>query len=260
MVKGRVLEEQEEGLRILTLSRPGRLNGMDTPMLEALVDAVRRAAWDPEVRTVLLTGEGGAFSAGGDPDELTVDDPLPLVDLWTNITADIAGRVFHAEKPFVAAVDGPAIGAGWALALACDVILGSERARFGPVFARRGILPDHAALWFLPRAVGLLRAKELILSGRIVEAEEAERIGLCTRILPRDGFDEAARAFALELARGPSLALGVAKLVMNMGLETDMWTVQAFERLAQPRMFGSSDFREGFAAFREGRPPRFEGR
>lgn len=257
---GRVVVENVDGLRILTLTRPERLNGMDTPMLEALATEVRAAAWDAAVRAILLTGAGDAFSAGGDPSEMAGADPAAVVDAWTHISADVASQIFHAEKPVVAAVDGVAVGAGFALALACDVVLASERARFGPVFTKRGIVPDHAALFLLPRVVGLLVAKELVFSGRMVDAAEAERIRMCTKVLPTEGFAAAARQYALALAHGPTKALGAAKLVMNKGLETDLWTVQAFERMVLPGLFASRDFAEGFDAFRERRPPRFEGR
>jgi 2-(1,2-epoxy-1,2-dihydrophenyl)acetyl-CoA isomerase len=260
MAEGRVLVEDHEGLRVLTLSRPGRLNGMDTPMLDALAAAMQAAAWDRSVRAILLTGDGPAFSAGGDPAELAGDDPLGTADHWTQISADVASRIFHAEKPVVAAIDGVAVGAGFALAMACDVVLISERARFGPVFTQRGILPDHGVLFFLPRIIGLLAAKDLIFSGRVVDADEALELGLCTRLLPTDGFPEAARAEAAALAAGPTKALAAAKLVMNKGLETDLWTVQSFERLVQPGLLASDDFTEGFAAFGERRPPRFQGR
>lgn len=259
MTAGQVIVENVDGLRILTLSRPGKFNGMDTPMLTSLAEEVRRAAFDRSVRAVLLTGAGDVFSAGGDPAEMAGDDPVAIADLWTNISTEVAGRIFRMEKPVVSAVDGIAIGAGFALALACDVVLASERARFGPVFTRRAIIPDHAALWFLPRIVGVLTAKELVLSGRIVEADEAQRIGLCTRMLPAEGFAEAARTYAGELAAGPTRALGAAKLVMNKGLETDMETVQAFERMVLPALFATADFTEAFAAFAAKREPRFRG-
>lgn len=259
MGEGTVLVEDVEGLRILTLSRPGRFNGMDTPMLMSLVEEMRRAAWERSVRAVLLTGEGEVFSAGGDPAEMAGSDPLGIADLWTNISADVAGRIFRMEKPVVSAIDGIAIGAGFALAIACDVVLASERARFGPVFTRRAIIPDHAALWFLPRIVGVLKAKELVLSGRVVDAVEAEQIGLCTRLLPADGFAEAARDYALGLAAGPTRALGAAKLIMNKGLEHDMETVQAFERMVLPALFATADFEEAFAAFAAKRDPIFRG-
>lgn len=259
---GRVTIDQDGGLRTITLSRPDKRNGMDTPLLEALVEQVRLAVWDRDVRAVLLIGdpEGRAFSAGGDPAELAGDDPLAVEDRWTHIAADVAGRIFHAEKPVIAAVDGPAVGAGCALALACDVVLASPRARFAPVFTQRGILPDHALLWFLPRQIGLLAAKELVLTGRTVDADEALRLGLCTRVLDDDDFAAAARRYARELAEGPTRALGAAKVIMNKGLESDMWSVQVFERLVQPGLFASEDFREGFTAFAERRPPRFRGR
>lgn len=259
MGAGQVLVEDVEGLRILTLARPGRFNGMDTPMLESLVEEVRKAAWERSVRAVLLTGDGEVFSAGGDPAEMAGSDPAGIADRWTNISADVAGRIFRMEKPVISAVDGLAIGAGFALAIACDVVLASERARFGPVFVRRAIIPDHAALWFLPRIVGMLKAKELVLSGRIVEAVEAERIGLCTLMLPVEGFAMRAREYALELASGPTRALGAAKLIMNTGMEGDLETVQAFERMVLPSLFGTADFGEAFAAFADKRDPVFRG-
>ena len=257
MAEGRVEIEDQGGLRVLTLSRPGRHNGMDSPMLEALATAVRGAARDPAVRCVLLTGAPGAFSAGGDPKEMTGPDRLEVLDRWTQISAEVTGWLFRAEKPVVSAVDGVAIGAGFALAIACDVVLASQRSSFTPVFVRRGILPDHGALWFLPRLVGVRRAMELVLSGRSVDSAEAARIGLVTEVLADESFADAARDYARRLAEGPALAQGYAKLVMNKGLETDLWTVQAFERVAQPALFASADFAEGFAAFLEHRPPRF---
>lgn len=259
MTEGRVLSEDVDGLRVLTLSRPGRLNAMDSSMLESLATQVREAARDRDVRCVLITGDGDAFCAGGDPTEMTGTDPQAIVDRWTEVSTEVAGRIFRAEKPFVAAVDGVAVGAGFALPLVCDVVLASARARFGPVFTRRGLIPDHAALWFLPRLVGLLAAKELVFSGRTVAADEALRLGLCTRVLATEGFAQGAREYAAALAHGPTRALGVAKLVMNKGLEGDLWTVQAFERLAMPALFASPDFAEGFAALREHREPRFTG-
>lgn len=256
---GQVLQHDVGPLRVLTLSRPGSLNGMDSDMLNQLDASVRAAVRDDAVRGILLTGDGEAFSAGGDPRELTGPDPASVARQWTHISMAVTSQLFHAAKPVLAAVDGPAVGAGFALALACDVVLASPTARFGPVFLRRAILPDHAALWFLPRAVGLLRAKELVFSGRIVEVDEARDIGLCTEVLPADGFSDEALRRARELAEGPTHALGAAKLAMNKGMEGDLWTVQTFEQLLQPMLFGSDDFREGFQAYADGRPPHFEG-
>ncbi len=257
MTEGRVAIEDDDGVRILTLARPGRFNGMDSPMLESLALAVRDAARDRAVRCILLTGAPGAFSAGGDPREMTGDDRLGVLDRWTQISAEVTGWIVRAEKPVVSAVDGVAVGAGFALAIACDVVLASERSRFSPVFVRRGILPDHGALWFLPRLVGLRRAMELVLSGRTLDAAEAATIGLVTEVWPDEEFAAAARAYARGLADGPARAQGWAKLVLHKGLETDLWTVQAFERLAQPALFASEDFAGGFAAFLDHRPPRF---
>lgn len=257
---GRVLVEDEDGLRVLTLSRPATRNAMDTPMLEGLADALHRASRDASCRALLLTGAGGAFSSGGDVAALGGEDSVSVAAEWTALSSEIAHAVFHAAKPVVAAVDGPAYGAGFALAIACDVVLLSERATLGPVFVQRGIIPDHAALWFLPRIVGLRAAMDLVFSGRPIDAARAASIGLCTRVLPTEGFAAAARTAARELAAGPTRALGAAKLIMNKGLETDMETVQAFERLLQPAMFATDDAREAFAAFRERRPPVFRGR
>lgn len=257
---GTVLVEQDAGLRTLTLHRPGRLNGMDTPMLEALATGVRDACRDASVRAVLLTGSDGVFSAGGDPAEMTGPDAFDVLERWTEISAEVAGRIWRAEKPFVAAVDGLAVGAGSALPLVCDVVLLSDRASLAPVFLRRGLLPDHGLLWLLPRLMGLYAAKQLIFSGRTVTAAEALTLGLCTEVLPTEGFLAEARRRAADLAAGPTRALAAAKLVMNKGLENDLWTTQAFERLVQPALFAGPDFAEGFAAFAERRQPRFTGR
>ena len=145
------------------------------------------------------------------------------------------------------------------MALACDVVLASDRARFGPVFTRRAILPDHAALWFLPRVVGLLAAKEMIFSGRIIEAAEAAQVGLCTRLLSVDGFNTAVHSYCRDLAVGHTRALCAARAIMNKGLESDLWNVQTYERLVQPALFESDDYSEGFDAYREGREPQFKG-
>ncbi|MDA8280121.1 MAG: enoyl-CoA hydratase/isomerase family protein [Actinomycetota bacterium] len=257
MAEGRVLVDNDGALRVLTLSRPGRYNGMDTPMLEALATAVRDAARDPGVRCVLLTGADGAFSAGGDPAEMTGPHADAVVDRWTQISTEVTGWIFRAEKPVVCAVDGVAVGAGFALAIACDIVLVSKRSTLVPVFVRRGILPDHAALWFLPRLVGLRRAMELVLSGRAVDGDEAARIGLATEAMPDEGFAAAARSYAHRLASGPGCAQGYTKLVLHSGMDSNLWTVQAFERIAQPSLFASPDVAEGFAAYFERRDPRF---
>jgi 2-(1,2-epoxy-1,2-dihydrophenyl)acetyl-CoA isomerase len=256
---GRVLVRDDGGLRVLTLSRPDRHNGMDSPMLEQLADAVRSASREASVRCILITGHGETFSAGGDPREMTGAERLDVLDRWTQVSAEVTGWIFRAEKPVVAAVDGLAIGAGFALAIACDIVLASQRATFGPVFVQRGIVPDHGALWFLPRLIGLQAAKDLVFSGRKVDAAEALALGLVARVLPAEGFADAAVEYARALASGPTRAIGYAKLIMNKGLETDLWTVQAFERVAQPALFASDDFAEGFAAFLEHREPRFTG-
>ena len=258
-----VLVGVEDGVATITLNRPDRLNAFAGTMRDDLADALHALAERDDVRVVVITGQGRGFSTGADLEVTSAlvergDDEAfaALVDAGMRVIR----RLRQMPQPVVAAVNGPAAGAGAALALACDFRVASDRASIGVTFNRIGLHPDWGATYFLPRLVGPGRAAELILSGRMVEAEEAGRIGLFERVVPQDRFADEVRTLAAELAAKPPLAVRLARETLARSLVTgDLDNIMAAEGHAQMRCFRSADAREGIAAFREKRPASFTG-
>ena len=247
---------------VLTLNRPQQRNALDLSLREALADAVPRLRDDRNVRAVVITGAGGHFCAGADV-KLLADAQASQRDvfegrervrrfrLWVDELIDL-------EKPVIAAIEGHAVGAGLSLALAADIVLAAPSARFCAVFARIGYVPDMGAMYLLPRAIGLARAKELVFSARMVDAEEAQRMGLVQAIHPADGLREAALALAARFEHAPLGALGIAKQMMNRAFETDRRMVFEYEALAQSLCRESDFHREAVARFTTKQPPLFD--
>jgi 2-(1,2-epoxy-1,2-dihydrophenyl)acetyl-CoA isomerase len=169
-------------------------------------------------------------------------------------------RLFHFPKPTLAMVDGFAVGAGCNVALGCDLVIASDRARFGEVFLKIGLVPDGGGTWLLPRLVGLSRAKELVFTADIIDAAEALRIGLVNRVVPAAELEPTTRALAGRIAAGPPQALGLAKFLLNRSATLDLRTALEFEAHAQSQAITSEDHAEGVRAFLERRPPKFSGR
>jgi enoyl-CoA hydratase len=243
----------------VTLDRPEKLNAMDRRMFGELEAAAARAADDPAVRALVVTGAGRAFSSGLDVAEFAAtSDPAAA----ERVVADIQRAISAFEllpKPVVAAVNGLAFGGGLQLAIACDLRLASDRAEFASMEMRWAIVPDLGGTERLPRLVGLGRAKELIFTGRPVGADEALRIGLVNRVVPAHDLATEAAELAGGLASGPTLALGLAKQALNQAFERSAADGLEAARRAQRRTFASSDHAEAKAAFAERRPPRFGG-
>lgn len=255
-----VLVSDRDGVRTLTLNRPESLNGLTVEMVSEL-DALFHAAADaPEVRVVVVTGAGGAFCSGLDLKAATESDHLAHPEEGLAIFQGLVRTVRHTYKPTLAALDGAAAGFGADLALACDLRLASPRARLGERFVRLGLVPDGGGTFFLPRLVGLGKAFELIYEGRMVEAEEAEGLGLVNRVLPEEGFADAVQAYAARLAKGPPLAYARAKRAILAGLGPHLEASLGAEAEGQLALLRSEDFREGVTAFLEKREPGFEGR
>jgi 2-(1,2-epoxy-1,2-dihydrophenyl)acetyl-CoA isomerase len=257
-----VLLRVEEGVAWITLNRPERLNAFAGAMRDELHDAIDRAASSPEVRVLVITGAGRGFCTGADVEVMS--DLLARGDVKTFAGLVGAGmrvvrRLRGVAQPVVAAVNGPAAGAGASLALACDFRIASERASIGLTFNRIGLHPDWGATYTLPRLVGAGRAAELIATARMVDAAEAERIGLFDRVVPQAGFHAAVRALAAELAAKPPLALRLAKQTLARSVGGDLDAVLEMEKEAQLRCFRSADAREGIAAFNEKRTAVFRG-
>ena len=253
-----VLFERRNGVAWVTLHRPEVKNAINAEMRERLLEAFATVADDPALRCLVLTGAGGAFSSGAD-----LSGGKRTEGSVADVIREGVQRVFRAlwelDVPTIAAVDGVAAGFGSHLALACDLVLASEEARFIEVFARRGLAPDGGGAYLLPRLIGLAKAKELVFFADAVAAADAERIGLVNRVVPGDQLEQEATAWAELLAAGPTRALGLAKRLLNRSLESSLDTALEEEALAQEEVAETADLREGLAAFKERRDPRFTG-
>jgi 2-(1,2-epoxy-1,2-dihydrophenyl)acetyl-CoA isomerase len=257
-----VLERDVDGVRLLTLNRPEAMNALTLPAMTELGERLERAARDAAVRAVVLTGAGSAFSAGGDSRFLLEIPGMPDEEVRRVVygTFQRPIRVIRTmAKPVIAAVNGAAVGAGCELAVAADFRLASERARFGEVWIGIGCVPALGGMYLLPRIVGLTRATEMILTGEIVDADEARRIGLVSRITPAAALLDEALALGGRLARGPARALAAAKEAINRGLAGNLWDELDATVRAQTACFRTRDFAEGVRALAEKRPPRFTG-
>jgi len=251
-----------DGLGTITLASPDRLNAFDDTMIAALVEACAMLAADDSVRAIMLTGEGRGFCAGLDL-KWAAQQTSSMTEIARRITTDLHGAVTElrrAPKPVVTAVNGPAAGAGVGLALAGDVVLASSDARFSLAYSKIGLAPDGGTTYFLPRLVGEKRALALFFSGDAISADEAASIGLATRVLASERFANEARAFADNLAHGPTLAYALAKQLVLDTLREGLETQMEKERRAITRTFGSQDYRNGVAAFFEKKAPTFDGR
>ena len=246
-------------MRWITINRPERHNALDRETIFALRDAVTACAQDEESRVVVLTGAGGAFSSGADL--RTGREPQSKADedvLVAGFNAAIRA-VWNLPKPVIAAVGGAAAGFGCSLALVADIRLASSTARFSLIFVKRGLTLDGGASYFLPRLAGL-RGIEMALTGEIVNAEEALRLGLVNRVIPQEEFRSQVTEYAERLARNAPLALTAIKASIHRALESSLDEVLTYEMDEQRRMSRSEDFREGVAAFLEKREPVYKGR
>jgi 2-(1,2-epoxy-1,2-dihydrophenyl)acetyl-CoA isomerase len=255
-----VLLEVDEGVATITLNRPERLNCIDIPTLDRLVSLLDEAAASKDVRVVVLAGRGRAFCAGADQGEMVqraAAEWEQIVDRYL----DPIRRIAAMAQPVIAKLHGDAVGGGLGLALACDYRLAAPEVRFCAPFVKIGLAGcDMSAGYFLPRLVGLGRATDMMMSGRFVKTEEAERIGLVTRVVAENELDQAVKELARRLAAGPPVALGFTKRAIRRSLDRDMEGEFDYEIFAQVQCLQSNDHREGLAAFREKRAPRFEGK
>ncbi|MGE4238899.1 enoyl-CoA hydratase/isomerase family protein [Ramlibacter sp.] len=251
--------EVKEGVAVVALARPERLNALTFEMREALAGWFEQAARDDKVRSVLLRGEGRAFCAGGDVGSIADSTPEANAEVGKMSHRMILNLV-DIQKPVIVAVRGAVAGIGWSLALACDIVLASDNAKFAQVFRNIGLVPDGGAVWFLTRYVGALRAKELVFSGRRVEAQEALSLGLATRVVADAELDAVGWQTALDYASAPTRALGAGKKLFRFVHQPDLVALLEVEAAAQATAIRSFDHREGIAAFLEKRPARFEGR
>ncbi len=253
-----VRSEMHGRVGVWTLSRPDALNALDTATLEALCAAAAAAGANPDVRAVVLTGEGRAFAAGADISEMQGKSALDM-ERFSRLGHAACAALEALEVPTLAAVNGHALGGGCELALACDWIYASERARFGQPEVKLGLIPGFGGTSRLARRVGVAWAKELACGGEPIDAETAQRIGLVNRIYPLDELLPAALAAGASIAECGPLAVAAAKRVIQQGQGADVRVAHALEQAAFGGIAATADAAEGLAAFLEKREPKFEG-
>lgn len=250
----------DDGVAIITLRRPESLNALNLQLKAELAAAIREVASRSEVRSVLLTGDGRAFCSGGDITQMDAErTPAQSRRRQLKVLNEVYIPLSRLEKPVVAAVNGHAHGAGCSLAMACDIVLASRSAQFSFAFTRLGLVPDSGALYFLPRLVGVSRAKELVFSARRFGAEEAQQLGLVLRVYDDEELVPAAIEQARALAAGPSVALGIAKRLLDQSLQLTLDDMAELEAYGLAVAVSASDHAEGVAAFRERRAAVFTG-
>jgi 2-(1,2-epoxy-1,2-dihydrophenyl)acetyl-CoA isomerase len=261
-----LIESHDTGITTLTMNRPEARNAMSGEMMDAMQRALPRLAADPAVRLVVLTGAGGAFCAGGDVKgfaagaagggEFNMEQRVH--GLRTGM--ELSRWLHEMPKPTLAVIPGPAAGAGLSLALACDLRIAVETAKFTTAFAKIGLSGDYGGSYFLPYLVGAAKARELYFTADVIPAQQAYDIGLINKVIPAAGFDAAAALYARQLADLPTVALGYMKKNLNAAQHGSLSDVMDLEAMHMIRTFMTDDHKGAAKAFVEKRPPQFKGR
>ncbi len=266
-----IFEKRENGVALITLNRPDSLNAMGGDLMPLLAQHLDECRWDGDVRCVVLTGAGRAFCAGGDVKDMAARgtggdgkrSPAAQfargVDELRESQRRTSGALHTMPKPTIAMVNGHAVGAGLSLALACDVRIASDRAKFGTVFRNVGFSGDFGGSYFLQRLVGNERARLLYFTGQIIEASEARAMGMVSRVVPHDDLEEETMNLASLIAGGPSLAYARMKENLNRAETCDLLTLLEQEALNMRLSGTTQDHREAARAFVEKRTPTFSG-
>jgi enoyl-CoA hydratase/carnithine racemase len=251
-----------DGVVLVTLSQPDRRNAMSDRMTAAWPRLMAALRADADVRAVVVTGAGRAFCSGGDTGWIGGEPDAPVADLRARMLGFYRGwlSVRELEVPTIAAVNGAAVGAGAALALACDLRYAAASARLSVPFALLGLHPGMATTWLLPEAVGVAAARDLLLTGRVVDSAEMLRLGLVSTVSGDDGFLDGVLRLAHSVAAAAPVAVRLTKAALAGGAHADYETALQWEALAQSVTLATDDLLEGLAAAREKRPPRFTGR
>lgn len=249
-------------MAILTLNRPDKKNALSMTLVQAVGDTIEKMQFDDEVRAVILTGAGDGFTTGADlgggggrEDAFT---PLGM-RITCFAYSKMVSAMWLLEKPIIGAINGVAAGAGCNLAFACDLLVASDKAKFIQVFVRRGLIADAGGTYFLPRIVGLAKAKELMFFGEDITADMALDLGLVNRVVPHANLMDEAMAVAEHLAKGPTRAIGMMKGMLNKSFESDLMSALDREGSLQGIAVATKDVVEGVTSFMQKRPPEFKG-
>lgn len=255
-----IVFENRDGVGYIKMNRPKSMNALEDQLLQELKDVTKAVAEDDQIKAVILTGSGNAFCAGGDLKRLQEGftaisgmEYMKAIHPWVIQFANL-------NKPTIAAVNGFAVGAGFCISLLCDIVIASDQAKFGQAFVNVGLVPDLAGMYYLPRLVGLQRAKELVFTGRMVDAQEAYNMGIVNKITPADKLEEEVSKFAAKLAAGPTVAISNAKRIINMSINLNLEDLLEIEGYSQSLCFQTEDHKEAVDAFLSKRKPAFKGK
>ncbi len=254
-----LLIQNESGIMSLTLNRPDRLNAFSDDMISGLIEAFKTAQTDPAIRVIVLSGAGRSFSAGGDVKTMGSGGPTDVYDHIGKLNECIL-TMKATKKPILAAVHGFAAGAGFNLALACDMILAADSSQFALSFSQVGLISDGGGSYFLPKLIGPQLAKQFFFTAEPIPAERLYNLGVVNEVVPTDQLKETVMKWAEKLASGPSLALGMIKSVVDHAQTASLEEILEQERITQTMMVQTEDHREGIAAFKEKRRPQFKGK
>ena len=258
-----LLGRLEDRVALLTLNRPEARNALTWEMKAALVETLPRLGADPEVGCILLTGAGAAFCAGGDTKNMAREGRPPSPEERKRILRwehSLPAAIHRLEKPVLAALPGPAAGAGFSLALSCDLRIAAQSAFVTTAYARLGLSGDYGGSWFLTALVGTAKARELYFTGERVSAEECERLGIVNRVVPDADLEKESLALAKRIAAGPPVALRYMKDNLNRALREDLQACLDIEADRMVQSAGTEDYLEAVKAFAEKRSPVFRGR
>lgn len=255
-----IIYEKSEGIATITINRPEALNAFSAEVVSEILQAIEDVKADESVRVVVLTGAGEkAFSAGADIKAMKGMNALKAREL-SQMGERLCNALENLEKPVIAAINGYALGGGLEVAMACDIRIASENARMGQTEINIGLIPGWGGTQRLTRLIGATKAKELIFTGKMIDARTAEQLGLVNMVVPQDKFRETVRQFALELAQKAPVALKVAKALINKGAEISLDAAIALEREGFGVVASTEDLQEGVSAFIEKRKPVFKGK
>lgn len=259
-----IVFSKEEYVAKIVLNRPERLNALNREMEQELTESLAEAHRDEDIRVLVLTGAGRAFCSGGDVSENMVEEYGGSVqnvsDTFHHVYQEIILQLFNLDIPTIGMINGTAVGLGFDLALACDIRIGSENAKFMVAFTKMGLTPAAGGAWLMPRIIGLAKAAEFIYTADFLKAEEALRLGVLNRLVPAASLEQETTALARKISQNSPLANRLAKLQLHRGLDTDLGTALEMGATCQAICLTSEDTREALVAFREKRKPVFKGR
>ncbi len=256
-----IIFKEQDGIWTITLNRPEVLNALSPNLFDDITLVLDEAKNSETVKVLVITGAGPAFCAGGDvKNNISKLSTMSPFEIRNYMHAYVAKKIVELEKPVIAAINGIVTGGGLDMALACDIRFASEKARFSEIFVKIGLIPDMGGVYFLPRLIGLSKAKLLAFTGDMIDSQEAARIGLVDKVFPDDQLMPAVERLARQLASGPTKTIAMIKLAMNRSLSMDLNSSLDYTTNLQCFIVQTEDHKEAFKAFLEKRKPIFKGR